>query len=544
MKSRMTIGRRFLVCSSLPLALMAILGAASLVCIDVLSKSVDAIVTDPLPGVYLASQLDSLVFQFRGDTWKHIAFADAAGKSAIERNQQKIKEKVEDHLRSYEKTVTTAEDRALFGRVQPLYQRYTQAIENAVLPLSRQGKSDEARAQYLQQADPVHAELKEVLRAVVDLNRQTGERDSAAAVKAATQGRTTTWLLLLVAFVTGGAFVAISVRSVNRALGKTVTELSEGAAQVAHAAAQVASASQSLAQGSSEQAASLEETSAASEEISSMARKNTDNSQAAAGVVAQSQQKFLATNRLLDETVEAMGEIHAQSGKISKIIQTIDDIAFQTNILALNAAVEAARAGEAGMGFAVVADEVRNLAQRCAQAAKDTAILIEESVAKASDGKGKVDQVAVAIRAISEETVQAKTLVDEVSLGSQEQTHGIEQISKAILQMEQVTQTTAASAEEGASAAEELTAQSESLKDIVRQLTEMVGSGHSHGSAEKAPVHSRGAGAERHGEMSSGLASLGNAVSRNGARRSDTRLASSVKIEKNAFPMEEEFKEF
>src|SRR5579862_6160682 len=129
--------------------------------------------------------------------------------------------------------------------------------------------------------------------------------------------------------------------------------------------------------------------------------------------------------------VVAMGEINTQSGKISKIIKVIDENAFQTNILTLNAAVEAARAGEAGMGFAVVADEVRNLAQRCAQAAKDTAELIEESIAKSNGGQATVDQVATAIRSITVESAKVKTLVDEVNLGSQEQARGIEQISKA-----------------------------------------------------------------------------------------------------------------
>ena len=286
-------------------------------------------------------------------------------------------------------------------------------------------------------------------------------------------------MLLLIAVVAG--FV---VRGISRILVTAIGELSQGADQVSSAASQLFSSSRSLAQGCSEQAASLVETSAFSESINSMARKNSENSRAAADMMTRSDQKFLQTNQSLDEMVVAMGEINTQSDKISRIIKVIDGIAFQTNILALNAAVEAARAGEAGMGFAVVADEVRNLAQRSAQAAKDTAALIEESIAKSNDGKRRVDQVATAIRAITEESAKVKMLADEVNLGSQEQSRCTEQMGKAITQMETVTQNTAANAEETAAAVKELDMQSETLKDVAERLTAMMGGG-------TRPVHQR-----------------------------------------------------
>ena len=327
-----------------------------------------------------------------------------------------------------------------------------------------------------------------------------------------------------------GLLVVFVVRGINRTLVTAIGELFEGAEQVASAASQVSASSQSLAQGASEQAASLEETSASSEEINSMARKNSENSRGAADLVTQSQHKFVETNQSLDQMVVAMGEINTQSGKISKIIKVIDEIAFQTNILALNAAVEAARAGEAGMGFAVVADEVRNLAQRSAQAAKDTAALIEESIAKSNDGKVKVDQVATAIRTITGESAKVKTLVDEINLGGQEQTRGIDEIGKAMSQMEQVTQKTAANAEESASAAEQLTAQSETLKDIVARLAAMVGG------AAAAP--------QRSGASASSLTARRQAVSRRTRPAVPAPVMAARGASKEAFPLEEEFKEF
>ncbi len=205
-----------------------------------------------------------------------------------------------------------------------------------------------------------------------------------------------------------------------------------------------------------------------------MTQRNAENSKESATLVALVDSSVGAANRTLDGMVSSMKAISESSNKISKIIKVIDEIAFQTNILALNAAVEAARAGEAGMGFAVVADEVRNLAQRSAQAAKDTAALIEESIARSNEGSAKLDGVAASIRAITESATKVKTLVDEVNLGSQEQASGVQQISRSIVEMQGVTQQTAAQSEESAAAGEELASQAESMKISVKRLRGLV----------------------------------------------------------------------
>jgi methyl-accepting chemotaxis protein len=301
------------------------------------------------------------------------------------------------------------------------------------------------------------------------LNQRSASASSAAALTSTIVLYGTLFCLAL-----NAALAFFVIRGLNSSLRRAIQELTEGAAQVASAASQVSVSSQSIAQGASEQAASLEETSAASDEINSMSRKNSQNSRDAAALVASSQEKFAHTNQVLEMTVQAMGEISSQSGRISKIIKVIDEIAFQTNILALNAAVEAARAGEAGMGFAVVADEVRNLAQRCATAAQDTAGLIEESIAKSNEGKVKVDEVAISVRAITEDSAKIKMLIDEVTRSSQEQSSGIEQVSKAISQMESVTQTSAATAEQSSALSQDLNSQSESLQRILGRLTVIV----------------------------------------------------------------------
>jgi len=275
--------------------------------------------------------------------------------------------------------------------------------------------------------------------------------------------------------VVPACWIARQLGRAIKAQGIVVENLGGAAEQITAAAAQISSSTQSLAQGASQQAASIEETSASTEQINSMATRNSDNSRSAATIVSDAAVGFAGTNTSLAAMVDAMNEIRDSSEKIADIIKSIDQISFQTRILALNAAVEAARAGEFGKSFGVVADEVGNLAVRCAQAASDTATLIDDCINKARSGVGKVDQVAKEIRSLTASSARMKTMVDEISVGSREQSKGIEQVSRSIHNMEQVTQSNAAFAQETAAAADELTNQANLINNLVERLAELGG---------------------------------------------------------------------
>jgi methyl-accepting chemotaxis protein/methyl-accepting chemotaxis protein-1 (serine sensor receptor) len=475
--SRMTVGKKFALTGALLMALCAVSGGVALVGLGGLQDLVTQLAMDALPGLSECSIIESALNEMRGDMLKHITAVDADTKRAADDNIQKLKQKIHERLAAYEKSYVDDRDRQLFAAVTPAFEHYF-TVCDGVLAVSRGGDNATAYKKYDNESIKagIYKAARNAIQALSEHNRKSGARCSADAAAAGARARWLIWSLLVACFSTGSVLLYVIVHGINRALQVSVSELSEGAAQVARAASQVAVASQSLAQGSAEQAASLEETSASTEEINSLVRRNTENSGNSADLFAKSHQRFQETNHSLDEMTVAMSEISHSSDRIAKIIKVIDEIAFQTNLLALNAAVEAARAGEAGMGFAVVADEVRNLAQRCTQAARDTADLIEDSIARSNRGKAKVDQVANSIRTITDDAAKIKILVDEVNVGSQEQARGISQIGTALAQMEEVTQKTAANAEESAAAAQELNAQSEALKAVVERLSALVSS--------------------------------------------------------------------
>lgn len=261
--------------------------------------------------------------------------------------------------------------------------------------------------------------------------------------------------------------IHLAMQNINQTLSDALGQINVSASQVALGAEQMSSGAQGLSHGTLQQAGSVEELSASIAQISEHIRNNAENLEDANKIIDRTQGEVMVCDKQMKEMILAMGAISDNSSQIGRIIKTIEDIAFQTNILALNAAVEAARAGEAGKGFAVVADEVRNLAQKSAEAAKDTTELIGNAIGAVETGTGIADATARSLDSIVEHATKITEVIEKISVASLEQAESVSQVSIGVEQISTVVQTNSATSEETAATSEELNGQAQLLNELV-----------------------------------------------------------------------------
>lgn len=439
-----------------------------------------------LPGIVSMARLQISALNLKSITLQFALAHDEAAmntqKAAFKAETQSVMKELGELGRLATNQQTVGLIAALNGAVQE-YQGVAEKFQQEL----RGGDFEKSMATLDQQVAPAQKKVEASLLELTDQYFQLSE----------TAGSTTAVLIAKADhFVTAGGiilggltiFCLIITLTVTRLISKRLREtnqaLNTSTGVVQDNAGLVAGSSHTLAEGSSSQAASLEETSASLEELSSMTKRNAESAQQAKDAATEARVSADAGAEHMRAMADAMTTIKASSDDIAKIIKTIDEIAFQTNILALNAAVEAARAGEAGLGFAVVAEEVRALAQRSATAARETAAKIEDSVARSQQGAQISGEVARSFETIQHQIRNLDTLVAAIATASQEQTQGINQVTTAVSQMDQITQANAASAEETAAASQELNTQAAVLSEAVASLRSVIGDKSRHRASE------------------------------------------------------------
>ncbi len=484
--SNMKIGSRLYLGFGLPMLLMVFLVAYSISSLGEIQGNLERIVKVNILRTGLTEEISKLTRENSIYLRNILLVKDQAQRQEEKKKIEATRLKSDEVFKKVEDLTPKGDEKArgIMAKVKG-DQEKARGLNGKVIELALANKDGEATDLMLKEARPA---VRKWLDSVDELVKYQEDRSKARYEASAAIYASTSLLLLIIGTITvlltgGGAFLI--TRSITKPVSRVTAGLSEGAEQVVSASSQVSSASQSLAEGASEQAAGLEETSSSIEEMTSMTRQNADNANQANTLMAETSVVVEAANRSMTELTESMKEISHASEETAKIIKTIDEIAFQTNLLALNAAVEAARAGEAGAGFAVVADEVRNLALRAAEAAKNTANLIEGTVKKIKSGSDIVSKTNEAFGKVAGGSKKVGELVKEIAAASQEQAQGIEQINKAVAEMDKVVQQNAANAEESAAASEELNAQAEQMKAFVRDLAALVeGSGKGNGAAQ------------------------------------------------------------
>ena len=443
----------------------------------------------------LTSEMQDNQRVISNSTLESVVQDDSSKQPAILERYSKTVEKQDKDMAEYD-AIASIEGKQLLEKYKVDFVKFLE-ITRRTRELGAQNKDDEAGKVYFSGADilgRMRGYMGEMNQLTAAQLKQSSEQANSIATKAVTVAVISSIVSILVAIA-----IAFSVlRSLTRAIGQIVRGLSDSSAQVTSAATQIASASEQLSQATTEQAASLEETAASVEEMNSMVAKNSENANSAAIVSKKSQdavvqgkqivQKMIASMEAINRSSEGMAETVKVIEQIDKKTKVINEIVNKTELLSFNASVEAARAGEHGKGFAVVAEEVGNLARMSGTAAEEIAALLEESINKVNamvaDTKKNVEIGSQITRDCGEvfESVVANVssvsgMATEIASASQEQSRGCVEITKAMSQLDQMTQQNAATSEECASAAEELSAQAEALKGSVNLLVLTVNGG-------------------------------------------------------------------
>jgi methyl-accepting chemotaxis protein len=477
--SNLKIGARLVLGFSAMIILMVVITFAGFSSIRNIQRNLDEIFTVRLPSIDCLIEADRDLQQLLVAE-RSIIFCDTESEifnELMREYETKLKQS-EERWEKYKTLATTREERALI----PKYERAMEDWKAVSKKLVDGRKSDTREGRRLAidlslgEAKKGFEEMRRYLDELQGINLNVAQQAHQAA--SATYKTTNTTLLVIAGVgLLIGLFLMWAIgKGVTRPLNAVIQGLTEGAEQMSSASGQVSQASQQVAQGANEQASGIEETSSSLEEIASMTKQNASNAEEANKLMAEVSNLINTGQESMNRLSKAIEEIKRSSDSTSKIVKTIDEIAFQTNLLALNAAVEAARAGDAGKGFAVVAEEVRNLAQRAGEAARNTATLIEGSTKNADQGVSVASETAKALKEVTVSVGKIGELMSEITAASKEQAQGIDQVATTVAQMNQVTQASAANAEESASVSEALNAQVEQVNGMIQELLAIVGS--------------------------------------------------------------------